>query len=155
MGILVIGCGNPLRADDAAGPLVVERLTRHGSPTGLRCLDAGTAGVDAVLAMRGAEGVVLVDACRSGAAAGTIFELSAAEIEAAMQVGGTLSTHDIRWDQALALARGILGDAAPRQVTVYVIEAGSLAVGGRPSPEVERAVDTVVERILARAHVGG
>lgn len=154
MQMLVIGCGNRLRGDDAAGPLVIERLSRRGPPTGIRCLDAGTAGVDAVLAMRGAEHVVFVDACRSGAEPGTILELPAAEIMAATAGRGELSTHGIRWDHALRLACSVLGDAAPRRVGVYLIEAGSLALGARLSPAVQRAVEQVTERLLAEAAAG-
>lgn len=154
MQMLVIGCGNRLRGDDAAGPLVVERLSERAPPGGIRCLDAGTAGVAAVLAMRGAEYVVFVDACMSGAEPGTIRELSAADVMAATAGGGELSTHGIRWDQALVLARAVLGDAVPRRVSVYLIEAGTLAAGARLSPAVERAVKEVAERLLAQAAAG-
>ena len=151
MALLVIGCGNRLRGDDAAGPLVVERLQKRGLPAGVRCLDAGTAGVDAVLAMRGAERVVLVDACSSGSAPGTICEVTPDEVTAAVAASGELSTHGLRWDQALAFGRAVLGDAAPGRVTVYLIEAGSFEPGGRVSPAVDLAVDRLVELLLRRS----
>lgn len=150
MAMLVIGCGNRLRGDDAAGPLVVERLQARGLPAGIRCLDAGTAGVDAVLAMRGAEQVVFVDACSFGRELGTICELAADEVTAAVAASGALSTHGLRWDQALAFGRAVLGVAAPRKVTVYLIEASSFEPGERMSPAVDHAVDRLVELLLGR-----
>ena len=43
--VLVVGCGNLLRGDDAAGPVLVRRLRDRGLPDGMRCVDGGTAGM--------------------------------------------------------------------------------------------------------------
>ena len=59
--ILVIGCGNVLRGDDAAGPILVRRLGDRGLPEGVRCIDGGTGGIDVVLQMRGVPEVILID----------------------------------------------------------------------------------------------
>ncbi|MGB8853067.1 MAG: hydrogenase maturation protease [Pirellulales bacterium] len=61
---LIIGCGNLLRGDDAAGPVVVRRLWDRGLRDGVECADGGTAGMDVAFQMRGCDHVVLVDACR-------------------------------------------------------------------------------------------
>ena len=61
---LIIGCGNLLRGDDAAGPVLVRRLWERGLRAGVECADGGTGGMDVAFQMRGCAWVILVDACR-------------------------------------------------------------------------------------------
>ena len=42
--LLVIGCGNILRGDDAVGPVLVRTLMAQGAPEGVRVVDGGTTG---------------------------------------------------------------------------------------------------------------
>lgn len=148
MDVVVIGCGNPLRGDDAAGPELVRRLRERGVPDGVRCVDAGTAGLDAVLEMRGAAEVVVVDACRSGSPPGTLREIAGAAL--AHPPGGGVDIHAVRWDHALALADSLLGDGRPRRVTACLVEAASFEPGAPLSPAVDRAVDALASRLHAR-----
>lgn len=148
MDVVVIGCGNSLRGDDAAGPELVRRLRERGVPAGVRCVDAGTAGIDAVLQMRGAVEVVVVDACRSGSPPGTLHEVSGGEI--ASRPSGGVDIHAVRWDHALALADSLLGAGRPRRVTACLVEAATCEPGAPLSPEVERAVDALAARLHAR-----
>lgn len=149
--VLVIGCGNPLRGDDGVGPEVVRRLAARGVPH-LRCIDAGTSGVDVVLAMRGHDEVVIVDACRSGAAAGTIREITVAPDGGAVpEPDGPphLAIHAFRWDHAVALGRSLLGGAFPRRVTAVLVEGARFEPGDALSPVTAAAVDEVVARLVA------
>ena len=148
MDVVVIGCGNSLRGDDAVGPELVRRLRDRGPPAGVRCVDAGTGGLDAVLLMRGADEAVLVDACRSGAEPGTLRELPAEAVAQAPPAG--VDVHSIRWDHALALGRAVLGAAFPRRVTVWLVEAATFEPGAPLSPAVDRGVDAVLERLVER-----
>ena len=59
--MVVIGCGNLLRGDDAVGPILVRHLWEQGSPDGVTLVDGGTAGMDVAFKMRGARSVVIVD----------------------------------------------------------------------------------------------
>jgi len=147
MQTLVIGCGNLLRGDDAAGPEVARRLLLRGLPADTHCLDAGTAGIDVAFQMRGVPHVILVDACRSESAPGTIFELSGCDVEQSPSPSG-INLHAFRWDHALALGRFLLGDDYPAKVTVFLIEGGSFEPGEPLSPPVDRAIDGVCTRIL-------
>lgn len=148
MDVLVIGCGNVLRGDDGIGPEFVRRLVARGLPPGVRCIDAGTAGIDAVLAMRGAAEVIVVDACRSGAGPGTLHEVSASDVAGLPPRG--LDIHAVRWDHAITLARSLLGGAFPPRVMACLVEAASFEPGEPLSPAVDRAIDTLAERLLAR-----
>ena len=144
---LVVGCGNPLCGDDGVGPAVVARMLELGLPAGLRCVDCGTAGIDAALAMRGHDEVVVVDACRSGSEPGTLFEVAAEDLA---RLPPKVDIHVFRWDHAVALARS-LGDVdEPRKISAYLVEGRSFAVGTPLSPEVDRAVDVLVTRLLTR-----
>ena len=71
--IRVLGLGNVLMGDDAAGPWVVEHL-RAGWDfgPGVSVTDLGTPGLDLVPHLSGARVVVLVDTVKSDAPAGTL-----------------------------------------------------------------------------------
>lgn len=145
---LVIGCGNPLCGDDAVGPALVARLLDRGLPPGMRCIDCGTAGMDAALEMRGCEEVVIVDACRSGSEPGSLFEVPAEDL--ARLAPPRADIHAFRWDHALALARW-LGDAdQPRRIVAFLVEGRSFAVGEPLSPEVDRAADHLADHLIER-----
>jgi hydrogenase maturation protease len=143
----VVGCGNPLCGDDAVGPAVVARLFELGLPPGLRCVDCGTAGIDAALAMRGHDEVVVVDACRSGSEPGTLFEVAAEDLA---RLPPRVDIHAFRWDHAVALARSLGDGDRPRRIVAYLVEGRSFAVGQPPSPEVARAVGRLADLLLAR-----
>ena len=144
--LLVVGCGNLLRGDDGAGPLVVRYLWDGGLPPGVRLVDGGTAGMDVAFQMRGAQRVILVDACISGGDPGTVFRLPGPAAEDLPPLSG-LHTHSFRWDHALAFARWLLGEGYPADVTVYLIEAAQTTPGTELSAAVRRGVEQVLGRI--------
>ncbi|MDA8193751.1 MAG: hydrogenase maturation protease [Thermaerobacter sp.] len=140
--ICIIGCGNLLRGDDAAGPRLVRRMWDAGVPPHVRLVDGGTAGMDVAFQMDGASEVVLVDACRTGAAPGTLYEVPGEEVEIPPLTGANL--HAFRWDQALAFARWLLKDRFPRKVTVFLVEAGQVEPGLDLSPSVAATLERLV-----------
>lgn len=142
--IAVIGCGNPTRRDDGFGGAVVRRLAARAGPQ-VKVLDAGTDGMRVMFAARGCTTLVIVDACRTGAPPGTLFEVPA-EVVAAPHTP-TLTLHDFRWDHALHAGRVMYGPEFPSDITVFLVEAGSLGFGLELTPEVDGAVDKTVARI--------
>ena len=147
--VLVIGCGNPLRGDDAAGPVLIRRLWDRGLPAGVRCADGGTGGMDVVFQMRGVPEVILVDACRTGAEPGAVFEVPGDEVANLPPLSG-INLHAFRWDHALAFARWLLRAGRPERVTAFLIEGQTYDVGAALSPAVDRAIDEVADRLMAR-----
>lgn len=147
LGILVIGCGNPLRGDDGAGPECVRRLAARGLPAGTAAVDAGTGGADVVLRMREAEAVILVDACVSGRAPGSLVPLSAADL-AALPPANRLDLHDFRWSDALALARSLHRGGGPA-VSARLVEGACFEPGSGLSAAVDGAVERLAESIHA------
>jgi hydrogenase maturation protease len=146
--IVIAGCGNLLRGDDAAGPMLIRKIWEIGCPPTVRLVDGGTAGMDVAFQMAGASHVVIVDACTSGSAPGEIFEIPGEDVEAPPLAG--MNLHAFRWDNAIAFARWLLKDRYPKKVTVILIEAQSLDHGAPLSPAVERSVDAVARDLIAR-----
>jgi len=147
--VLVIGCGNLLRSDDGVGPVLLRHLLDRGLPPGMGVADAGTSGMDVAFRMRGAEHVVLVDACRSGGEPGAIYELPGHEAETPpLEAAGNL--HSFRWDHAISFARWLLKAEFPRSITVFLIEAESTDPGMELSTPVKRAMHELIDLLLAR-----
>jgi hydrogenase maturation protease len=147
--MVVIGCGNLNREDDGLGVVVARRLSAAHGKSSDRCkiFDAGTGGMEIMFEARGADKLVIVDACASGSEPGAIFEAPGGELENASPPSYTL--HGFRWDHALYAGRRIFAEAFPRDVTVFLVEAKSLGYGLDLSPEADRAANIVVARIGA------
>jgi len=146
--VVIIGCGNLLRRDDGVGPLLIRRLWDLGPPPGVRLADGGTAGMDVAFQIDGATELIIVDACRTGAAPGTVFEVPGEELETPPVTA--MNLHDFRWQHALAFGRWLLKDRFPERVTVFLVEAETLEPGIGLSPAVEQAVERLARELLRR-----
>lgn len=144
--VLIVGCGNLLRGDDAVGPVLVRHLWERGVPHRVHCADGGTGGMDVAFQMRGVPHVIIVDACTSGSEPGAIFRLSGADAETPPLAGVNL--HAFRWDHALAFARWALKEDYPPRIDVWLIEAERLEVGEPLSPTVEAAMYRVADLLM-------
>lgn len=144
--VLVVGCGNLLRGDDGVGPVLVRHLWDRGVPDGAKLVDGGTAGMDVGFQMRGAQRVVIVDASSTGAAPGTVYRMPGEELTDLPPLTG-LHTHAFRWDHAIPFARWALGDACPTDITVFLIEAAAMEMGGELSEPVSTAMEQVIDLI--------
>ena len=138
--VVVIGCGNLLRGDDAAGPIVIRRLWELGANEHARLVDGGTAGMDVAFQMRGARKTVLIDACTTGSQPGTLFRVPGEEI-ADVPPPTEIHSHAFRWDHALSFARWLLKSQFPDEVEVWLIEIESADHGADLSPPVRDAVE--------------
>jgi hydrogenase maturation protease len=137
-----------LRGDDAAGPVLVRRMWELGIPEDVRCADGGTGGMDVAFQMRGAEEVILVDACRSGGEPGTLHAVPGHEVENLPPLSG-INLHAFRWDHAIAFGRWLLKEDYPRRVTAYLVEGRQFELGAPLSPEVDDAVSRLAARLCA------
>ncbi|MEM9800965.1 MAG: hydrogenase maturation protease [Planctomycetota bacterium] len=144
--VVVIGCGNLLRGDDAAGPILIRLLWERGANEHARLVDGGTAGMDVAFQMRGAEKVVLVDACTTGAEPGTLYRVPGDEI-ADVPPPTEIHSHAFRWDHALSFARWLLKDQFPAEIEVWLIEIASDEHGADLSAPVERTVDRLAQTL--------
>ena len=75
----IICVGNRYRREDAAGPLVYERLAAERLPPDIELVDGGLGGLNLLPLMEWAERVVIVDAVSGFRPAGGVVMLSAKE----------------------------------------------------------------------------
>ena len=148
--LAIVGCGNAARCDDGVGVAVVLRLKAIGLPAGVQLIDAGTAGMDVMFHVRGAERVVIVDACRSGSDPGAVFRLPGREAMTPTEHGFTL--HGLRWDHALYAGSKMFGDSFVDHAEVILVEAGTLDFGLTLSAPVQAAAEQVAQLLAAFAH---
>jgi hydrogenase maturation protease len=137
---LVVGVGNQWRGDDGIGLVIAERLAEDG----VAAIGLGGEPAALVDALGDAEAVVVVDAVRSGAAAGTIVRWDASS-EPLPLAPFRCSTHALGVAEAIELARA-LGRLAPR-VVVYGIEVADVGTGAALSAPVEQAVAGAVDAV--------
>lgn len=131
---VVVGVGNAMRGDDAAGLAVIDaleaagcrrRLVRSdGNPT--RLLDLGAADV------------VVVDAV-AGGPAGAVHRWDA--IAAPLPAGRLRSTHAVGLAAAVELGRAL--GTLPERLVVIGIAGGDFSLGSPMTPPVARAVAAV------------
>jgi hydrogenase maturation protease len=141
----VIGIGNAWQGDDAAGLVVAQQL-RDRAGEEITVLELEGEPVSLVEAFDGADDAFLVDAVRSGAKPGTVHRIDATDDPVPATLSAA-STHTLGIGEAIELGRAL--GRLPRRIVLYGIEAESLAAGGELTPVVARAVDEVVERVLA------
>ena len=147
--VVLIGLGNRDRGDDGVGLAVAERVAdlagpdlrvvlREGDPLGL------------IDEWANAERAIVVDAMRSGAAAGTVRRLDATEEP--LTASSSASSHGAGLAEAIELARAL--GRLPRALTVYGIEAGSTEPGEGLSEACAAAVGAAARAILEEAGAG-
>jgi len=154
--VLVVGVGNELRHDDAAG-LEVARRARAMVPPG----SGGGAGraiafrehegetLALLEAWEGAAAVILADALHGGGTVGTMHRFDASSGPLPAFPGGSSSTHAIGVADAIELGR-VLG-RLPSRVIVYGVTGRRFEAGRGLSPELPEAIETVARRVLAEA----
>ena len=123
--------------------LAATRLWRD-----VKIFDAGLDGMAVMFAARGCTALIVVDTNKSGSRPGVIFEVPGDELAHPHQA--SLNLHDFRWDHALHMGRQIFKDDFPRDVSVILVEAGSLDLGLELTPPVAAALDPVIARVVAR-----
>jgi hydrogenase maturation protease len=142
---LVLGLGNPLLGDDAVGlkvaAVVRERLDDRDD---VDVVEEEAGGLRLMERMTGYDRAVLVDACVSGAAPGTIRRIGPDELPTQR----TAIAHGIDLPRALALGRS-LGLPMPGVVRVVAIEAESVhEFKELMTPAVEAAIEPAVAAVL-------
>lgn len=141
---LVIGFGNRWRGDDAAGLCVADRL-RERLPD-VTVLTCERVPADLFDVWGPTSRVFLVDAACSVLEPGAVHRFDAREAPLPCELL-RVSTHTGGVAEAVELARAL--SSLPRELVVYGIEGGCFEPGAALSGPVSRAVDRVVERVLA------
>lgn len=134
---LVIGLGNPYRRDDAAGLEVARRVRT------VEAHERMTSSYELIDLWEGADDVIIVDATRSGAPAGTVRHFH--PLKEPLPNRAFSSTHAIGIAETIEMARQL--NRLPAQIVVYGIETRDITAGTTMSPVVEEAVMRVAKEI--------
>lgn len=140
--MLIIGCGNRQRGDDAAGIIVAERLRNAGISTEICSGEAW----ELMELWSGVDDVIVIDAVSTGAKAGKVHVWDAQHPLPRFKISG--STHGLGVAEAIELGRS-LGNL-PLRLLVYGVESKIFDIVGSLSPEAERGVAEVVRRIVIK-----
>ena len=148
---VVIGVGNDLRGDDAAG-LAVVRLLAARLPEGTASLhEHGGDGLGLLVLWRAGDDVVVVDALLSDGAPGRVVEVDATEGPVPADVVWP-TTHAAGVAEGIEMARAI--DALPRRLRLVGITAGAFELGAPMQDAVSRAVEEVAGALEAELQAG-
>jgi len=138
--MLIIGCGNRDRGDDAAGILAAERLQAKGVSTQLCSGECS----ELMQAWGHATEILTIDCVVTGALPGTVHVWDAHEPFPATIRSG--SSHGFGVGEAVELSKALR--CLPVRLLIYGIEGRNFDVGTSMSPEVVCGVEEVVERVL-------
>jgi hydrogenase maturation protease len=147
--VLVVGIGNTMRRDDAVGLVVARRVRSAGVPPEVEVREEEGEPVGLLDTWAGRDAVVVVDAMRSGAAAGTVHRLDATAAPLPAEIAGSTSTHAVALSEAIELGRAL--GRLPGRLVVFAIEGGRFDAGDGLTPAVEAAVAGVVDAVVAEA----
>lgn len=142
-GALVVGLGNRLRGDDAAG-LEAVRLLGRGAPAAVLEHEGEPLGL--IELWEGARLVVVVDAVSSGGPAGSLHRVDAADAPLPARLRSP-AAHAFGLADTIELAR-VLGRLPPA-LLVMGVEGACFDTGAGLSPEVSRALPALVAAVLA------
>ncbi len=154
MRIAVIGIGQDLRGDDAAGLEIVRRWQREYAETAslpeIQVQATDTSGLALLDLFDGMDAAVLVDAVRSQAEPGTLHRLDPDQLSSATL--DSQSSHGWGVAEALQLSCTLEPSLKERRLRLVGIEAGQTLMGSDLSPSVQAclplAARAVQEEVL-------
>ncbi|MEZ5652342.1 MAG: hydrogenase maturation protease [Burkholderiaceae bacterium] len=147
--ILVLGLGNRLLSDDAAGPIVVDRLLDSAvtvADDAVIVRDGGTMGLSLLPEIQDAWGFVAVDAASFGAPPGTVRVFEGADMDALL-VGSKKTAHEVALADLMAAAE--LSGSRPGRRALVAVQPVSVILGMAPTPAVRAAIDDMVIEVEA------
>jgi hydrogenase maturation protease len=146
--ILIAGIGNVLLGDDGVGPYVLHQLeTCYTFEEGVNLEDLGTPALDFIDHIAGLDALIVVDSVENGKTPGSIT-LYRREDLLRHKTSIRMDTHSPAITECLAAAEVFLG-ASPTDILLIGISAESYAAGCTLSGQVQSAVETVMQTVLA------
>ena len=146
-GVLVLGIGNVLWADEGFGVRAVQALHRRWAvPAQVQLVDGGTQGLYLLDHVCEASHVIVLDAIDFALAPGTLKVFRDAEVPVWSDT--VMSLHQTSFQELLSLAR--LRDRFPVHITLIGVQPHVLDdLGGSLSPLVRARLDEAVELAVA------
>ncbi len=142
MRAVVLGIGNTILTDEAAGVRAVELLEqRYRVPDNVLVIDGGTSGMEMIEDLSDLDFLIVIDVVKTGAAPGTVVKIAGDEIPVFFR--RKLSPHQIALPDVLASLE--LLDAMPKEIIVLGVEPISLELGMEMTDTVAAKVPLLVE----------
>ena len=153
MRAVVLGIGNTILTDEAAGVRAVELLEqRYSVPDNVLVIDGGTSGMEMIEDLSNLDFLIVLDVVKTGAAPGTVVKIAGQEIPVFFR--RKLSPHQIGLPDVLASLE--LLDTMPKEIIVLGVEPISLELGmemtATIAAKVPELVDMAVAELLARGY---
>lgn len=146
MNAVVLGIGNTILTDEAAGVRAVEALERaYTIPPNVLLIDGGTSGMEMIEDLSDVDFLLVLDVVLTGAAPGTLVRIAGDDIPVFFR--DKLSPHQIGLPDVLASLE--LLDALPKEIVVLGLEPVSLELGTDMTPTVAAAVPRLVDKACA------
>jgi hydrogenase maturation protease len=145
--ILVLGLGNLLLSDDGVGPALLQELTKSaGRWNGkVEFLDGGTRGLALLGHLGGRYALIIVDAVKRGAQAGTVHRLTLSELPQVTPKRAS-SGHESNAGELLAAAE-LLGEL-PDRLFVVGVEPEKITTGVGLSRAVQEALTAAGDQVV-------
>jgi len=142
MRAVVLGIGNTILTDEAAGVRAVELLEqRYRMPDNVLVIDGGTSGMEMIEDLSELDFLIVIDVVKTGAAPGTVVKIAGDEIPVFFR--RKLSPHQIALPDVLASLE--LLDAMPKEIIVLGVEPISLELGMEMTETIAAKVPLLVE----------
>lgn len=150
---VVLGIGNTILTDEAAGVRAVEALERGWNlPENVLAIDGGTSGMEMIEDLSNLDFLIVLDVVKTGAAPGTVVKIAGDEIPVFFR--SKLSPHQIALPDVLASLE--LLDTMPKEIVVLGVELISLELGMEMTPTVAAKVPVLAamaaEELAARGY---
>jgi hydrogenase maturation protease len=143
--VLILGLGNRLMSDDAAGLLAVKRLAEI-KPSGTRVLDGGTVGMALLPEIEASAALIAVDAASFGAAPGTVATFEGSEMDR-MLTGVKKTAHEVALSDLIGAA--LLSGSCPARRALVAVQPQAIALGLEPTPAVAAAIPDMISVVLS------
>lgn len=145
MRTLILGLGNPILSDDAVGLLVARSLFDRIGGEDVDLIEAAVSGLQTLQILSRYDRAVIIDSIQDEARAGQVRRLEVDEL----RTSPLHSSHGVGLGEAISLAHK-LGLRLPDPILVYAIAVvDPYAFGDRLTPELERALPSLVEQIAS------
>lgn len=144
-GVLVLGLGNRLLSDDAAGPLAIDHLADDATLAGaVRCRDGGTIGLALLPEIEDASALIAVDAARFGATPGTVQVFEGDDMDRVLG-GRKTSAHELALADLMAAAA--FSGRLPARRALVAVQPESTDLGLAPTAPVQAAVPRLCDAV--------
>ncbi len=150
--IAVVGIGNTLMSDDAAGVFAVQELIeKYDVPDNVELIDGGTKGLELLPFVEGKEKLLFIDAINLNRPPGTIGELTKEEIPGYFST--KLSVHQIALPDLIG-AGNLLG-TLPDEIHLIGIQPESIEAGYGMTTHVNKNFNNLLSRVIAKLEEWG